>query len=49
MWFTDGMIAVELAALIASGWTLIGFTIGCILTEAKIRRVNRIRSNRSKN
>lgn len=48
MWFTeDGMIAVELAALIASGWALIGFAIGCVLTEGKIRRVNRIRRGKN--
>lgn len=47
MWFTDGMIAVELASLIASGFALLGFAIGCILTESKYRMVKRIRAGRA--
>lgn len=50
MWLTiiegEGFVAVELATFIASGFALLGFAIGCVLTEAKFRRVNRIRANR---
>ncbi len=43
MWFADGMIATELASLIASVFALIGFALGCILTEHKWRRILRIK------
>ena len=38
MWFADGMIAVELASLIASGFALVGFALGCALTDNKYRK-----------
>ena len=38
MWIADGMIATPLASLIASGFALIGFALGCALTEDKWRR-----------
>ncbi len=48
MWITDGMIATELASLIASGSALLGFALGCVLTENKRLRVLRIRAGGSK-
>lgn len=48
MWFADGMIATELASVIASTFALLGFALGCVLTENKWRRVLRIRAGGSK-
>ncbi len=38
MWIADGMIATELASLIASVFALIGFAMGRALTDNKWRR-----------
>ncbi len=38
MWLADGMIAVELAGLIAGGSAIIGFALGCFLMEDKLFR-----------
>ena len=36
MWLADGMIAVELAGLIAGVSAIIGFALGCFLMEDKL-------------
>ncbi len=41
MWFADGMIATPLASVIASAFALIGFAMGCALTDSKWRRYTR--------
>jgi hypothetical protein len=38
MWLADGMIAVELAGLIAGGSAIVGFALGCFLMEDKLFR-----------
>lgn len=38
MWLADGMIAVELASLIASAFAIIGFALGCWMMEDKLFR-----------